>query len=101
VDKRHLYGLPIISRRDTTGRFYTRSDHNRPTLYKLHGSINWLYGGIKYPNSSIVLREDDNFGNSYDDLEPVIIPPTSSKSSFYSNEALRRSEEHTSELQSR
>ena len=89
VDKRHLYGLPIISRRDTTGRFATRSDDNRPTLYKLHGSINWLYGGIKYPNSSIVLREDDDFGNSYDDLEPVIIPPTSSKSSFYSNEALR------------
>jgi hypothetical protein len=74
-------------------------------MFKLHGSTNWAYGGPKAPVSDrIVLkrpggswkdeakRPEEMTGRSaslFDDLVPLIIPPTSSKSSFYSNFSLR------------
>lgn len=90
LDKRYLYGLPLASRRDASGRLApSQPGKSHPTLYKLHGSTNWLYGGVQDPYSPIVLCEDDEYGNSYDDVQPLIVPPASSKSAFYNNAALR------------
>lgn len=86
-----LYALPLTSRRDTAGMVVAdeSADENRPTLYKLHGSTNWLYSGTTYPYAPIVLRERSRDPHLYDDLQPVVVPPTSSKSPFYGNTALR------------
>ncbi len=88
---RDVYALPILSRRDTAGFMFAESpsDEQRPTLYKLHGSTNWLYSGTSDPHAPIVLEEPSNDRHLYDDLQPVIVPPTSSKSPFYGNTALR------------
>jgi hypothetical protein len=78
-----------------------------PTLFKLHGSRNWLYGGQSAsPSERIVLRggidlwqtrPNDSSSVSragrreylYDGLVPMVIPPTSVKNVFYRNLALR------------
>lgn len=82
---------------------------NEPTgnvarLYKLHGSVNWGYGGPNgHPSSRIVLLQAAGgwgYASSgdaprprqqalYDDLVPMIVPPTSAKNAFYANLSLR------------
>lgn len=92
-----LYALPLTSRWPAgTAPFLSGSPTERkiPTLYKLHGSVNWLHGGLEHPYAPVVLRNTaatDSAADAhlYDDLIPMVIPPTSSKSEFYSNTALR------------
>lgn len=75
-----------------------------PSLFKLHGSINWHYGGLTSPASARIVLDDRHFswstqgirlddpprfGVLLDDLEPLLIPPTATKSTFYSNQSLR------------
>jgi hypothetical protein len=103
-----LYAMPLTERWPAgTSRAISASSPSEPvfTMFKLHGSTNWAYGGPKAPVSDrIVLkrpggswkdeakRPEEMTGRSaslFDDLVPLIIPPTSSKSSFYSNFSLR------------
>lgn len=76
-----------------------------PWLYKLHGSINWAYGGPHAPVSDQITLLPGHDGWStpsiealerprrdqvmHDDLLTLIVPPTTTKGSFYGNLALR------------
>lgn len=61
-----------------------------PTLYKLHGSVNWLHGGERAPSTErFVLREDHIPPYLYADLAPFVVPPASSKSHYYDRAPLR------------
>ena len=88
------YALTLTFRRVFTPFFSaSKATDDIPTLYKLHGSVNWLYSGLEAPQAPVVLKEeqDPKFGHEhiYDDLSPLIIPPTNSKSVFYNHRALR------------
>lgn len=74
-------------------------------LFKLHGSVNWAFGGLEAPpNDRIVLTEAFlpwaprvlperqpalRYQSRFGDLTPLIIPPTYSKGPYYSNLSLR------------
>lgn len=75
-------------------------------LYKLHGSVNWYYAGDRAPVSERIVEtrtglrwwpdvapDDGRLGPRYaslfKDLKPLVIPPTVTKSAFYSNLSLR------------
>lgn len=73
-------------------------------LIKLHGSINWGYSGSsETPGEAIQLLPSDHrwseikrqeqplprYLGLYDDLEPMIVPPTGTKSAYYSSAGLR------------
>lgn len=75
------------------------------SLYKLHGSTSWAFGGLDSPpNDRITLSSDlltwgrpahneypvaPRFISRFDDLVPLIIPPTLTKGPYYANLALR------------
>jgi hypothetical protein len=75
------------------------------SLYKLHGSTSWGFGGIDGPsNDRIVLWNQQlrwgrtpvgdeeispRYVSLYDDLVPLVVPPTLTKGPFFSNLALR------------
>ncbi len=74
-------------------------------LFKLHGSVNWAFGGLEAPpNDRIVLTDAFlpwaprvlpdrqpalRYQSRFGDLTPLIIPPTYSKGPYYSNLSLR------------
>jgi hypothetical protein len=103
-----LYAMPLTERWPAgTSRAISASSPSESVfrMFKLHGSTNWAYGGPKAPVSDRVVlkrpgghwkeeanKQEDMSGRSaslFDDLVPLIIPPTSSKSSFYGNFSLR------------
>ncbi|OAD97709.1 hypothetical protein [Arthrobacter sp. OY3WO11] len=103
-----LYAMPLTERWPAgSSRAISASTPLDPVfnMFKLHGSTNWAYGGPKAPVSDrIVLKQPGGswgpastvrehttgrYTSLFDDLVPLIIPPTSSKSSFYSNLSLR------------
>lgn len=103
-----LYAMPLTERWPA-GSSRAISASSPPDsvyrMFKLHGSTNWAYGGPKAPASDrIVLIQPrgswessspqsqvmtGKYATLFDDLAPLIIPPTSSKSSFYTNLSLR------------
>lgn len=104
-----IYTIPLEERMPAGSSGFLSADGPSgkvPRVYKLHGSINWAYGGLSAPVSDrIVLtsyrkfwRPDDEGKEAnkpprskilYDDLTPLIVPPTLSKSSYYSGLMLR------------
>lgn len=96
-----IYPIPLTARRPAGGGGlfgYSNPTLPLPSLHKLHGSVNWLYGGIDHSDGPITLgpwyRTDPQDQEPrerylYADLTPLVIPPTSSKSPFYGNMALR------------
>lgn len=108
-----LYRLPLtpvhvrVGESPTTLKASKRLFH----LIKLHGSINWFYSGIEgFPGDQVYLRpvdtdspltdgmdeRDPQYGRSKAtfprlliDKIPLIIPPVTEKSRFYSNQTLR------------
>lgn len=72
------------------------------TLYKLHGSTNWMYGGLDAPvtEQAVITNlgggwQPDEAPRSrrrkalYSDLAPLIVPPTGTKGPYYGNRSLR------------
>lgn len=104
-----LYGCSLTTRWAPGSSGFLSSSpprHPIPRIYKLHGSLNWKYGGPQAPTTDqIVLapggtqwRRESDVSTSganprdavvHDGLSPMIIPPTSSKSPFYGNLAMR------------
>lgn len=103
-----LYGMPIVHRLPLgSGMRYGASPPiwRTPTLFKLHGSTNWGYGGIDAPPSDQVTllpkplswpsrgEGDPETARRqrflYDGLDPLIVPPAGTKNDFYRNRALR------------
>jgi len=73
-----------------------------PAVMKLHGSTNWAYNP-RVPEAPLIITDQypvwaapnptlssgyRNIG-IYDDLEPLIVPPTGSKGAYYSGASLR------------
>jgi hypothetical protein len=74
-------------------------------LYKLHGSTSWGFGGLDAPSNSRITLSDrlltwhptvdraeappPRYVPLFDDLAPLIIPPTFTKGPYYGNLALR------------
>lgn len=104
-----LYGLPLMQR-TAPGTHYMFATAKPPgptyTLYKLHGSTNWSFGGLSASSADrIVMTGEDRwwFGRKgepptapsgrdrhlFSDLEPMIIPPTGTKAPYYGNRSLR------------
>ncbi|MFJ6347204.1 hypothetical protein ACIQLM_16910 [Pseudarthrobacter oxydans] len=102
-----VYRVPLISRQlgASAGLSFGVMNPPGPTLelLKLHGSTNWGYGGLHAPSSEVMCllrsgqgwspetKADDSPRNKgmFDDLQPMIVPPTGTKNAFYSNAGLR------------
>jgi hypothetical protein len=76
------------------------------SLYKLHGSTSWSFGGLDSPPNDRILLTQDRLRwhrppaglpepipprdeSKYDDVVPLIIPPTLTKGPYFSNLTLR------------
>ena len=102
-----LYRVPLVSRQlgASAALSYGVGHPPGPTLelLKLHGSTNWGYGGINAPSSDVMclLQSGQRWSSDtkkdgsprskgmFDDLQPMIVPPTGTKNAFYSNAGLR------------
>lgn len=99
-----LYRGPLATRGIPSGftSGYSAPVGPIPAILKLHGSVNWAYNPnladapitltsqsaswmTEYPHPN----QPPRFIGIYDDLSPLIVPPSSSKSSFYSSAGLR------------
>lgn len=89
---------PIHLKRANPGSLVNVS-FNTFDLFKLHGSTNWFYSGHNsYPGEEIKYVEIDDLSQSskenkqerkLKDMEPLIIPPITDKSSIFDNTSLR------------
>jgi hypothetical protein len=103
-----LYAMPLVWRlaAGDGSRFGGEGPRGQVlSLYKLHGSVSWMFGGLNSPPNDQVLLRDDFLGwripalndepvsprelSKYDDVVPLIIPPTLTKGPYYSNQSLR------------
>lgn len=108
-----LYGMALTERKPLNQglSFGGRSPkYPIPTLFKLHGSTNWGYGGTDAPPNELVtfLPKAPSWPSKgaeptalhgpwqflHDDLEPLIVPPAGSKNDFYRNRGLRAQWRH-------
>ncbi|NEE01146.1 SIR2 family protein [Phytoactinopolyspora halotolerans] len=112
----HAYVIPL-SRREGSTIYPSPPEGPQARVYKLHGSINWAYPGMSAPVSERITlttakrlgwgRETRNQNQRrgdeprYDDLMPMIVPPTLTKSVYYSNTSLRAQWRSTAEALSR
>lgn len=86
----NFYEIPLVSRRRPGGLIVGPTvPAERPHLYKLHGSVNWRWGGEGDERTPATLFEPGADPTLYLDLREMVIPPTSSKSMFYSHRGLR------------
>jgi hypothetical protein len=97
-----LYPIPLSFTGSRTGAVL--GGGQRPPgmqLLKLHGSLNWRYSGPDSPPGDIIYvtgiprawtLDKDTGGDDMlsSDRDPMIIPPTAVKSSYYGNRTLRR-----------
>ncbi|WIE85094.1 SIR2 family protein [Curtobacterium sp. MCPF17_021] len=103
-----LYGAPLSTRTAPSSGLVLGPDEPKgliPMIYKLHGSINWSFSGLEGPpNDPIVMTSEGRrwdavhqplrqqaprYQHLYDDLVPLIVPPTYSKGPYFFNRSLR------------
>lgn len=103
-----VYAVPLMERVAAgDGTMLGAEEPNGPVLqlYKLHGSVNWAFGGLQAPpNDRIVLTEailpwksradpiakrSLRYQSRFADLTQLIIPPTFAKGPYYNNLSLR------------
>jgi len=103
-----LYAMSLSDRLAAgDGAAYGASTPTGPllSLHKLHGSTNWAFGGLDAPrNDRISLMSDrlrwasNGLDHSpgaprevwkWDDVKPLIIPPTLTKGPYFANQSLR------------
>ncbi|MPQ96864.1 hypothetical protein GB931_02790 [Modestobacter sp. I12A-02628] len=105
-----LYGISLTERQapgDSSFLSASRPVSSTYRLFKLHGSINWFYGGPDAPTTERVVLARDSvrwLGSPADsteavdrgrraavheDLLPLIVPPTGTKGVSYGNRSLR------------
>lgn len=107
-----VYRVPLVSRQlgASAGLNFGVMNPPGPTLelLKLHGSTNWGYGGFNAPSSEVMCllqsgqrwsrdskaNESPRSMGMFDDLRPMIVPPTGTKNVFYSNAGLRAQWRH-------
>lgn len=103
-----IYAAPLMERVAAgDGSVYGAEVPHSSTLklFKLHGSVNWAFGGLEAPPNDRVVLTDAflpwarpvlpdrqpalRYQSRFGDLTPLIIPPTYSKGPYYSNLSLR------------
>jgi hypothetical protein len=90
-----LYGIPLqrLATRTGAGVFASSYEYAPFHLVKLHGSINWFYSGsYNFPGETIFYSSPYDFERAEKltlDLQPMMIPPISDKSSHYSHNSLK------------
>jgi hypothetical protein len=90
-----MYGLPLAPIQSRRGAALAPRLKDTVRLLKLHGSTNWYYSGQEGPPSDPIYMTAPTDGARTADDEltidktPLIIPPVSEKSLFYSNMTLR------------
>ncbi len=103
-----VYAAPLVERLPLGTHLMFASASPRGDvlrLFKLHGSTNWGFGGIHGPASDPIVLTDERLAwalpaldeipppprwtTRFDDLYPLIVPPTFSKGPYYSNSTLR------------
>lgn len=103
-----LYRMPLADRSTSfrSGGMFARATPPGSVLrlLKLHGSTNWGYAGMNTTTGdAIYLMESDMSWSTpertkpplprheglYDDLKPMIVPPTGTKNLYYSSSGLR------------
>lgn len=103
-----LYRMPLADRSTSfrSGGMFARATPPGSVLrmLKLHGSTNWGYAGMNTTTGdAIYLMESDmrwsgpqrirrplpRHEGLYDDLKPMIVPPTGTKNLYYSSSGLR------------
>lgn len=97
IDEMYPISLPPADTRDGAGLFAHYPTANVPTIYKLHGSINYFYSGaesyfgetIYYSHESKLTRNARKEKKDIDDKVPLIVPPTFDKTVYFNNETIR------------
>lgn len=102
-----LYRTPLADRAASmgVGKMFTPTapPGNVLGLIKLHGSTNWGFSGLNSApgevpclmSSGITWSGDNDVTNEprfralFDDLQPMIVPPTGTKAAYYSSTSLR------------
>lgn len=103
-----IYAAPLTTRSAAaSGLFLGPSDPRGalPAVYKLHGSINWAFGGLEAPPNDPIVMTDDllkwssqpaeapvmppRYQHMFDDLTPLLVPPTFSKGPYFANRGLK------------
>lgn len=91
-----FYAAPLTERYAVgSSRMLSDSAPRRkvPTVLKLHGSVNWWHGGKNaplteqvdfHPRPGIATRSEP----LYADLQPLLVPPTSVKNTYYGRSGL-------------
>ena len=96
-----LYPAPLVLRETpAVGMQYGAAPPPRHPwfgLHKLHGSINWFHSTsnstgpvtMVTADPSLVTQGEGRQRYLFSDLQPLIVPPTSTKSGFYAGDAIR------------
>lgn len=105
----YLSAMPLLPARATSGRTYgwLAPKEGLPQLLKLHGSLNWRYGGPDSPPSEPVYMTTGSGGwhlpsaaldreqpmlpaNLWTDQAPMVVPPTATKTAYYASSTRSR-----------
>jgi hypothetical protein len=97
-----LYVTPLAALDSRPGYGLLAFGNDEPTfkLLKLHGSVNWLYSGAPNSAGEVLYMMEPSFGwqpepdiyaagKEAPDKVPLIVPPTTDKSTFMSHESVR------------
>ena len=82
----------LHSRGKSSGGLNSNADDKHgdklPAIYKLHGSINWLWSATS-PSEPIYFASGNEHKNLRKDLSEYIVPPVLDKTQFYNNNILK------------
>lgn len=112
-----IYGTPLAPRSAPGDHYMFAAEGPRGrlfTLFKLHGSTNWRFGGLEAPTADriVLTRQGGTWPRPpvealqqssaadvsptpgrrrfiYADLEAMIVPPTGTKATYYGNRSIR------------
>ena len=100
VTSQDLYPIPLTYSTARSASVFGKANVATFKLYKLHGSVNWYYSGASDSTGEVIYYSGVYGWNSaldresaseltIDDKVPLIVPPTTDKSSFFEHESLR------------
>ena len=69
--------------------YLSHEDISEPSIFKLHGSINWIYKSNSLPDKILFNGRTNNYSVP-EGYSPYIVPPVNDKTSFYNNSYLNQ-----------
>lgn len=100
ISSQDLYPIPLTFSTSRNASVWGKEDVSTFKLYKLHGSVNWYYSGASQSTGEVIyfseiygwnsaLEREDASRLAINDKVPLIVPPTTDKSSFFEHETLK------------